>query len=41
MDHSNVHHGQDQGWSGNLGLTSYNVANLTAAAFVGKEARSA
>ena len=40
MDHSNVHHVQDQGWSGHLGLTSFNVANLNAASFVGKEARS-
>ena len=35
-----VHHIQDQGWSGHLGLTSFNVANLKAAAFVGKEPRS-
>jgi len=39
MDHSNVHHGQDQGWSGHLGLTDYNVANLKASTFVGKEPR--
>jgi hypothetical protein len=40
MDHSIVHHTQDQGWSGHLGLTSYNVANLKAATFVGKDPRT-
>ena len=40
MDHSNVHHYQDQGWSGHLGLHSYNVANHKAATFVGKDARN-
>jgi len=39
-DHSNVHHSQDQGWSGHLGLTDYNISNLKAAAFVGKGPRS-
>jgi len=27
MDRSNVHHGFDQGWTGNLGLTDFNIAN--------------
>ena len=39
-DMSNVHHIYDQGWSGHLGLTSFNVANHKAATFVGKDART-
>ena len=31
FDHSDVHHTADQGWSGNLGLTDFNIANLGAA----------
>jgi len=27
MDYSDIHHTMDQGWSGNLGLTDFNVAN--------------
>jgi len=27
MDHSKHHHAFDQGWSGNLGLTDFNIAN--------------
>ena len=41
FDHSNVHPTADQGWSGHLGLTDYNVANLSAASFVGKAPRTA
>jgi hypothetical protein len=40
LDRSNFHVTQDQGWSGHLGLTDYNVANLKASTFVGKEPRN-
>lgn len=41
LDRSNFHPSQDQGWSGHLGLTDYNVANLKAATFVGAGPRQA
>ena len=37
MDRSDVHNSFDQGWSGKLGLTDFNVANLKATSFVGKD----
>jgi len=40
MFHSDIHPTQDQGWSGHLGLTDYNVANLKASTFVGKAPRT-
>jgi len=39
MLRSDIHPTQDQGWSGHLGLTDYNVSNLKAATFVGKGPR--
>jgi len=34
IDRSDYHHTQDQGWSGDLGLKDYNIANLASASFV-------
>jgi len=39
MDRSDIHQNFDQGWSGHLGLTDYNVANLRSSTFVGKAPR--
>ena len=34
FDHSDVHHAMDQGWSGHLGLTDFNIANRESSKFV-------
>merc|ERR1712070_496710 len=39
MDRSDIHHNFDQGWSGHLGLTDFNVANQRSGTFVGKAPR--
>jgi len=39
MDRSDIHMNYDQGWAGHLGLTHYNVANLSSSKFVGKAPR--
>jgi len=39
-DHSDIHHTMDQGWSSNLGLTDFNVANREYAKHVVRPPRS-
>ena len=41
FDHSDVHHAMDQGWSGHLGLTDFNIANRDASKFVVRKTRTA
>lgn len=41
LDRSDIHHSYDQGWSGNLGLTGYNIANRRYARFSVDKARAA
>ena len=41
MDRSDVHPAMDQGWSGHLGLTDYNVANRQYSKYVSRPPRKA
>mmetsp|Transcript_26208 Transcript_26208/g.52531 ORF Transcript_26208/g.52531 Transcript_26208/m.52531 type:complete len:181 (-) Transcript_26208:504-1046(-) len=41
LDHSDIHHTMDQGWSGNLGLTDFNVTNREYAKHVVRPTRKA